>query len=229
MNPADAIVLADDLISRTPPDERVTRGRTLLASAHAHAVTGTPDGYAAADRQFAQAAQLFDILHEHRWQAEALARLGYSVLHHEGRPHEAALRMEAALALLPSGDLTRAAWLSSYADVLDTIGSDIEARAAINEAIAIGERLHDHGVIGLGLWSRGWMAGRRGDGKAVRARRCAMSKRCVRAGCLRTAASSSTARWQTTSWPSTTSRACVTARAKRWSCTADCTTRRPST
>jgi DNA-binding SARP family transcriptional activator/ATP/maltotriose-dependent transcriptional regulator MalT len=168
MNPAEAIVLAEWVIADTPVDEMVTRGRVLLASAHAHAVTGTPDGYEAADAQFAQAAQLFDILHEHRWQAEALARLGYSVLYHEGRPHEAALRMEAALALLPSGDLTRAAWLSSYADVLDTIGRDIEARAAINEAVAIGERLHDHAVIGLGLWSRGWMAGRRGDAQAVR-------------------------------------------------------------
>jgi len=168
MNPAEAIALADRLIGGVPPNELVTRARVLLAGAHAHAVTGMPAGYAAADTQFAQAAQLFEMVHEHRWHAEALVRHGYSVLYHEGRPHEAALRMESALALLPSGDLTRAAWLSSYADVLDTIGSDIEARAAINEAIEIGERLHDHGVVGLGLWSRAWMAGRRGDLAGVR-------------------------------------------------------------
>jgi DNA-binding SARP family transcriptional activator/tetratricopeptide (TPR) repeat protein len=167
MNPAAAIELATRALAETPPDELVTRGRTLLAGAHAHAVTGSPAGYAAADEQFSQAAQLFELLHEHRWQAEALARLGYSVLYHEGRPHEAALRMETALALLPSGDLTRAAWLSSYADVLDTIGSDIEARAAVNEAVEIGERLHDQSVIGLSLWSRAWMAGRRGDLHAI--------------------------------------------------------------
>jgi DNA-binding SARP family transcriptional activator/ATP/maltotriose-dependent transcriptional regulator MalT len=168
MNPGEAIELAGTVLADTPSDELVTRARVLLASAHAHAVTGLPAGYAAADAQFSQAAQLFDILHEHRWQAEALARLGYSVLYHEGRPHEAALRMETALALLPSGDLTRAAWLSSYADVLDTIGSDIEARAAINEAIEIGERLHAQSVIALGLWSRAWMAGRRGDLQGIR-------------------------------------------------------------
>jgi DNA-binding SARP family transcriptional activator/tetratricopeptide (TPR) repeat protein len=167
MNPAEAIELAARVLADTAADELTTRGRTLLAGAHAHAVTGSPSGYAAADEQFSQAAQLFEILNEHRWQAEALARLGYSVLYHEGRPHEAALRMETALALLPSGDLTRAAWLSSYADVLDTVGRDIEARAAVNEAIEIGERLHDQSVIGLGLWSRAWMAGRRGDLQAI--------------------------------------------------------------
>ena len=167
MQPAEAVDLAEKLLAVTPPDELITRGRALLASAHAHAVTGTEIGHSRAHSQFEQAAQLFEITHEHRWRAEALARLGYSVLFHQGRPHEAAAAMETALSLLPSGDRTRAAWLSSYADVLDTVGKDVEAQAAANEAIDIGERLHDHGVIGLGLWSRAWIAGRRGDRVAL--------------------------------------------------------------
>ena len=168
IQPSAAVECADRLLALTPPDELITRGRALLASAHAHAVLGTEIDHTRAHLQFEQAAQLFEITHEHRWRAEALARLGYSVLFHQGRPHDGVAAMETALSLLPSGDRTRAAWLSSYADVLDTVGKGVEAQAAANEAIDIGERLNDHGVIGLGLWSRAWIAGRRGDHMAVR-------------------------------------------------------------
>ena len=167
IQPTEAVDCADKLLALTPPDELITRGRALLASAHAHAVIGTEVDHARAHVQFEQAAQLFEITHEHRWRAEALARLGYSVLFHQGRPHDGAAAMETALSLLPSGDRTRAAWLSSYADVLDTVGKGVEAQAAANEAIDIGERLNDHGVVGLGLWSRAWIAGRRGDHAAL--------------------------------------------------------------
>lgn len=168
MQPHEAIAAAEHLLATIPADEIVTRGRTLLASGHALAVLGNDEAHEAAIQRFEQAAQLFEMAREHRWRAEALARLGYGVLHHAGRPHAAAAALQTALSLLPAGDRTRASWLSSYADVLNTLGRDLDAVSATSEAIEIGERLHDKWVIGLALWTQAWMAGRRGDAGAVR-------------------------------------------------------------
>ena len=163
MRPQEAAQLATAVFESAGPTEVITKGRALLASGQAFALFGTGDGHETAREHLERAADLFATAGEHRWRAEALARLGYSVLFHQGRPHAAAQALETALSLLPTGDRTRATWLSSYADVLDTVGREMEAIGATVESVEIGERLQDRAVIGLGVWTRGWIAGRRGD------------------------------------------------------------------
>ena len=168
MRPLEATSLAAAVLDAAGPTEVITKGRALLASGQAFALHGTGDGHETARDHLERAADLFAAAGEHRWRSEALARLGYSVLFHQGHPHAAARALETALSLLPTGDRTRATWLSSYADVLDTVGREMEAIGATVESVEIGERLQDRAVIGLGLWTRGWIAGRRGDLDGVR-------------------------------------------------------------
>jgi DNA-binding SARP family transcriptional activator len=163
MRPAEAAELAAHVVATADRTEMITHARALLASGQAYAVHGTGDGHETARDHLEQSAALFASVNENRWRAEALARLGYSVLFHQCRLHAAAAAMETALSLLPSGDRTRAHWLSSYADVLDTVGREMEAVSATVEAVEIGERLQDSAITGLGVWTRGWIAGRRGD------------------------------------------------------------------
>jgi len=159
----DAIALAESVVAAAAPNELVTLGRAKLAIAHANAFTSSDESYATAERRFEEAAELFGLAGEHRLQAEALARLGYNVLFHQGKPAASAAKLELAVALLPSGDRTRASWLTSYADVLDWLGQTAESDAAVTEAIEIGERLRDNSVLGLAHWTRAWSMGRRGD------------------------------------------------------------------
>jgi len=165
----EALAVAKGVTAAAEPGEHVTRARALLAAAHAHAFLATEPAYDEAEAELVEAAELFDLAGEHRWQAEALARLGYSVLFHRGRPHAAMPHLEAALSLLPASDRTRAHWLAMHVDVLDTLDHPTLADAAIAEAIEIGERIRDPGVVATALWSRAWVEGRRGNAAAVRA------------------------------------------------------------
>jgi DNA-binding SARP family transcriptional activator len=165
----DAVELARSVLARAGPDEAMTRARALLALAHASAFMAQPASYEVAARAFSDAAELFGLAGERRWQSESLARLGYNVLFHRGQVAEAAARMDDAISLLPIGDRTRAAWLASLADVQEWLGNRALADAAVSEAIEIGTRLRDADVIGLAQWTKAWLHGWRRDLAGVRA------------------------------------------------------------
>jgi len=76
--------------------------------------------------------------------------------------------MAEALALLPVGDRVRAFWLTNYADVLDFLGRDVEADAAVREALEIGVRRHDDTTVGMAWWTRSWLAAHRNDPAGLR-------------------------------------------------------------
>jgi len=156
------------IIAMTEPDERVTRARALLLAGRAHAFFATPATYALAEDELREAAVLFEMAGEQRWRTQALGMLGYHVLFHQGRFADAASVIETCLALLPAGDRTRAAWLAEIADILDTLGRDTEAAAAVAEAVEIGERLNDPSVVATALWTKAWIVGRRGEVAEVR-------------------------------------------------------------
>ncbi len=155
-------------IAAMGPEERVTRARALLVVGRAHAFFATPETYALAEEELREAATLFEMAGEQRWRMQALGMLGYNVLFHQGRFADAADVIETCLALLPTGDRTRAAWLAEVADILDALGRDTEATAAITEAIDIGERLNDPSVVATAMWTKAWIVGRRGDVAEVR-------------------------------------------------------------
>ena len=167
-NLAELVEQCQAVLAQTEPDERVTRGRTLLLAARAHAFFATAESYALAEDQLREAATLFELAGEQRWRTQALGMLGYNVLFHQGRFADAAAVIETCLALLPRGDRTRAAWLAEIADILDALGRDAEAESAIAEAVEIGERLNDPSVVATALWTKAWTVGRRGDVAEVR-------------------------------------------------------------
>jgi DNA-binding SARP family transcriptional activator/ATP/maltotriose-dependent transcriptional regulator MalT len=165
---ADEIVAAvDELLAQLVDGEHVTAARLHLAAGHAGAMRFDDAAKRRAETDLRAAAELFGRAGEHRWRAEALARLGYNVVFHQGRFAEAAELLSGALSLLPAGDRTRARFLGDLSDVLDHLGRDVEALAAANESISIGARLRDATVQSLGLWSSAWILGRRGDTAGV--------------------------------------------------------------
>lgn len=90
----DAIGLAEQVVATADPSELVALGRAKLTIAHANAFTSSEESYAIAERRFEEAADLFGLAGEHRLQAEALARLGYNVLFHQGKPAAGAAKLE---------------------------------------------------------------------------------------------------------------------------------------
>ena len=160
---------AEDLLRDATDDERVTRGRALVTIGMKAAFDCTAESLARAARTFTEAASEYRHAGETRWQAETLARLGYTALYMAGHPAEGQAAMAEALALLPVGDRVRAFWLTNYADVLDFLGRDVEADAAVREALDIGVRRHDDTTVGMAWWTRSWLAAHRGDVAGLRA------------------------------------------------------------
>ena len=159
----EAIDLATSIEARADPSEIVTRARARLAFGHAHAFLAQPESYDLAAKAFTEAAALFALAHESRWQSEALARLGYNVMFHRGEVAAGTERVELALALLPVGDRTRAFWLTNASEMFEWLGRQAEADAAVSEALEIGNRLRDPGVLAMGHWARAWLCGWRGN------------------------------------------------------------------
>jgi DNA-binding SARP family transcriptional activator len=160
---------AEDLLRDATDEERVTRGRALVTIGMKAAFDCTAESLARAARTFTEAAAEYRHAGETRWQAETLARLGYTALYMAGHPAEGQAAMAEALALLPVGDRVRAFWLTNYADVLDFLGRDVEADAAVREALDIGVRRHDDTTVGMAWWTRSWLAAHRGDVAGLRA------------------------------------------------------------
>ena len=159
---------AEDVLRDATDDERVTRGRALVTVGMKAAFDCTAESLARAARTFTEAAAEYRLAGETRWQAETLARLGYTALYMAGHPTEGQAAMAEALALLPVGDRVRAFWLTNYADVLDFLGRDVEADAAVREALDIGVRRHDDTTVGMAWWTRSWLAAHRGDVAGLR-------------------------------------------------------------
>lgn len=162
---AAAIVVRDAefALDATPLDELITRARLHQAAGQAASMLSLPADKDRAARHLRAAAELFGVAGESRWQAAALARLGYNVLFHGGRFADADVAMRDALALLPAGDRTRGFWLACHAEVQDHLGERVEAIATAREALAIGERLRDHSVQATAWWTLAWIHGHRGD------------------------------------------------------------------
>lgn len=160
---------AEAVLADTPEAELVTRARALTVRGIAETYACTAAAFVAGALLYREAANLFARAGEVRWQADTLARLGYTNLYLAGRPVEGADAMEQALAMLPVGDLTRAFWRTHQADVLDFVGRDADAEAALREAIEIGTRRGDPAAVGTAWWSRSWLAAHRGDAAGTRA------------------------------------------------------------
>jgi DNA-binding SARP family transcriptional activator len=160
---------AEEVLQHATKDEPVTRGRALVTIGMRAAFDCTAESLTRAARTFAEAAEEYRRAGETRWQAETLARLGYTALYMAGHPAEGQAAMAEALALLPVGDRVRAFWLTNYADVLDFLGRDVEADAAVREALDIGVRRHDDTTIGMAWWTRSWLAAHRGNVAGLRA------------------------------------------------------------
>jgi DNA-binding SARP family transcriptional activator len=154
---------AEAALDATPLDELRTRARLHQAAGIPASMLSLPEDKERAVRHLRAAAELYGLLRETRWQAAALARLGYNVLFHAGRFVEADTTMREALALLPAGDRTRGFWLSCHAEVQDHLGARVEAIATAREALAIGERLRDRNVQATAWWTLAWIHGHRGD------------------------------------------------------------------
>ena len=155
-------------VLRSATDEHTTRGRALVTVGMRAAFDCTSESLASAARTFTEAASEYRLAGETRWQAETLARLGYTALYMAGHPAEGQAAMAEALALLPVGDRIRAFWLTNYADVLDFLGRNAEADAAVREALEIGVRRHDDTTVGMAWWTRSWLAAHRGDVAGLR-------------------------------------------------------------
>lgn len=160
---------AEEVLEHATKDEPVTRGRALVTIGMKDAFDCTAESLTRAARTFTEAAEEYRRAGETRWQAETLARLGYTALYMAGHPAEGQAAMAEALALLPVGDRVRAFWLTNYADVLDFLGRDVEADAAVREALDIGVRRHDDTTIGMAWWTRSWLAAHRGNVSGLRA------------------------------------------------------------
>ena len=158
------------LLESTGADEieHITRARALTTVGRIEAFQCTAESLARGAAVYHEAAEIFREYGEHRWRAETLARRGYTTLHMAGFPNEGEVQLNAALALLPVGDATRAFWLTNYADTLDYIGRSVEGEAAAREAIEIGTRRHDRAAVCMGWWSVAWSAAHRGDVRAFR-------------------------------------------------------------
>ena len=159
---------AEALLPTIAADEPGSLARALMVIGMAEVFECSAASLSSASNRFRQAAALFRRDHDWNARSDALARLGYTALFMSGRPLAGEEAMQDALALLPAGDWLRGYWLTNYSDILEFLGRGVEAEAAVNEAIEIGERLGDDVLIGMGWWQRSWMASHRGDQRAFR-------------------------------------------------------------
>ena len=159
----DAVERAEAVLAALPADEPATRGRTLLSLGVAHGVNSTATSLAAADRCFTEAAGLFHLLSERRWESEALGRVAHMVNYHGGRPQVAAEQQAQSIALLTTGSRDWANALTYYADILDHLGRSAEAEAAARDAWEVGRRLGDAMTTAYGAWSMAIVRAHVGD------------------------------------------------------------------
>lgn len=166
---AEALRECTALIAGLAPSEAVTRARALVVAANAQVILGGDEALAQADDRFAEAATIFRVLGERKWESDTWLRAGYALSFHHGRADEALERMERCLALLPAGSRDHAFALTYYADVLDFVGRIHEAEGAGVRAAEIGTRLGDETLIAFGNWAAAWVCAHRGDLDATRA------------------------------------------------------------
>lgn len=165
----EALAECTALIAGLAPSEAVTRARALVVAANAQVILGGDEALAQADDRFAEAATIFRVLGERKWESDTWLRAGYALSFHHGRADEALDRMERCLALLPAGSRDHAFALTYYADVLDFVGRIHEAEGAAVRAAEIGTRLGDDTLIAFGNWAAAWVCAHRGDLDATRA------------------------------------------------------------
>ncbi len=158
-----AIAESRDLLDTTPPAERVTRARALLALGPALAISTGAMHVDAADDAFSEAVALLHLAGETRWESFALQRQAFLVSFHGGKGERAAEQMSAALALLPASSRERALALTYYCEIVDFLGRSAEAEALAREAADTGRRLGDSQVVGYAAWAAAWICAHRGD------------------------------------------------------------------
>ena len=149
----DTVRIGEELLTRVGGEEVATRGRLLLAIGVAHGTRSSAESLAAADLAFTEAAGLFRLVGERRWEAEALSRVAHMVNYHGGRPHVAAEQQAQSIALLPAGTRDWAIALTYYSDILDHLGRSVEAEAAARDAWEVGRRRGDAITTAYGAWS----------------------------------------------------------------------------
>lgn len=166
---AEALADCTALLGELAPTEATTRARALVVAANAQVILGGDEALAQAGDRFAEAATIFGVLGETRWESDTWLRAGYALSYHHGRVDEALERLERCLALLPSGSRDHAFALTYYADVLDYAGRVHEAEGAGARAAEIGTRLGDEMIVAYGNWAAAWVCAHRGDLAACRA------------------------------------------------------------
>ncbi|MEQ1698827.1 MAG: AAA family ATPase [Ilumatobacteraceae bacterium] len=159
----EAVAAAEAVLAALLADEAAARGRALLALGVAHGVHSTAASLAAADRCFTEAAGLFRLLGERRWEAEALSRVAHMVNYHGGRPQVAAEQQAQSIALLATGSRDWAIALTYYSDILDHLGRAAEAEAATRDAWEVGRRLGDAMTTAYGAWGMAIVRAHVGD------------------------------------------------------------------
>src|SRR3712207_2407509 len=149
------------LMIRRPPRSTLFPYTTLFRSQD---TAGAVDEVA---NELDQAAALFRVAGERRWESMAHRTLGYGCHYTTGRNELAVERLERALALTPAPVLDRADILTYLAEVLAYVGRLDDASAALAEAGAIGRRFGHPQAIAYVSWTAAAVACRRGDVRAM--------------------------------------------------------------
>ena len=159
----DADELAVSVLADASPDAPALRGRALFIRGVVAALRASAEQLDVADAQLSEAASLFRMAGERRWEADALNRLAVTVTYRRGDLPLAAEQMAQSLALLQTGSRDWALGLTYYADILDRLGRATEAEAAGRDAWEWGTRRGDAVVTAFGAWSLAMVRAHLGD------------------------------------------------------------------
>jgi DNA-binding SARP family transcriptional activator len=160
---------AAQILAGAPAGETITRGRASVAMGMAHAFCSTPAELRKAEVVLDDAIAQFHVAQETRWEAYALERSAYLVAFKRGAYVRAAEQLEASITLGSTESRDRLTALTSYAEVLCTLGRIDEARAAATEALVIGQRWADSLAVGFAAWTLAWIAAYSEDTQATHA------------------------------------------------------------
>ena len=160
---------AIETLEHASTSEGIARGRACVAKGMAHAFRSTPTELRHAEVALDDAIANFRVAGETRWEAYALERSAYLVAFKRGAFARAAEQLETAITLSRTESRDRLTTLTSYSEVLCSLGRADEARAAANEALTVGRRWGDALAIGFAAWTLAWIAAYSEDAEATHA------------------------------------------------------------
>jgi len=164
---AEALELAERVLSEADPACRIAIARATLAQARAWAWEGTEETRRRGDEALAHAAELFRQLGHSDWHGFAVFWRGYSVYFEAGYIRRGAELEREALEILAPDSPRRATVLNFYADALVELGELDQAEVALAEAEELANRDGNHFQVGYVLWTRARITAARGDAYAT--------------------------------------------------------------